>query len=240
MNPIQKTARIAGALYVAGSIPGFFAIIYIPGKFIVDSNPTATGATVLAHETLFRVGIVCDLVQSVIFIFVAIALYRLLSEVNRTWAATMVALALVGCAVMFGNVLNNIAALVLFRGGDFLTLIERPQLDTLGMFFIQLHERGYTIAQIFWGLWLLPLGLLVIRSRFLPWILGFWLVLTCFAYLVLSLTALLRPRYVTTVSHIVLPVLFGEVAFMLWLLIKGVKVPLTTSTASDIGPSRAT
>ena len=237
MQPIQKTARIAGALYVAGSIPGFFAIIYIPKKFIVDGNATATAANILAHEMLFRVGIFGDLAQSVIFIFVAIALYRLLSGVNKTWAATMVALALVGCAVGFANVMPSIAALVVFRGGQFLTVIERPQLDALGMLFLQLHQKGFTVNQIFWGVWLLPFGLLVMRSGFLPWILGLWLVFNCFAYLALSLTALLLPDYATAVSHLVSPVLFGEVAIMLWLLIKGAKV-VPAPAAASVSDSR--
>lgn len=236
MHPIQKTARIAGALYLAGSIPGFFAIIHIPGKFIVDGNATATAANVLAHEMLFRIGIVSDLAQSVIFIFVAIALYRLLSDVNKTWAATMVALTLVGCAVGFANVMPSVAALVLFRGGQFLTVIDRPQLDALGMLFLQLHQKGFTVNQIFWGLWLLPFGLLVMRSGFLPWILGLWLVFNCFAYLVLTLTVLLLPDYAVTVSRVVSPVLFGEVAIILWLLVKGaevVRVPAATSVSDS-------
>jgi len=224
---------------LAGSIPGFFAIMYIPKKFIVDGNATATAANVLADETLFRVGIVSDLAQSVIFIFVAIALYRLLSDVNKTWAATMVALALVGCAVGFANVMPTIAALVLFRGGQFLAAIDRPQLDALGMLFLQLHQKGFTINQIFWGMWLLPFGLLVMRSGFLPWVLGLWLVFNCFAYLVLTLTALLLPAYATTVSQVVSPVLFGEVAIMLWLLIRGAKVPVLTSTPVSDSPERA-
>lgn len=198
--------------------------MYIPKQFIVDGNATATAANVLANETLFRVGIVSDLAQSVIFIFVAIALYRLLSDVNETWAATMVALALVGCAVGFANVMPTVGALVLFHGGQFLTVIDRPQLDALGMLFLQLHQKGFTVNQIFWGMWLLPFGLLVMRSGFLPWILGLWLVFNCFAYLVLTMTALLLPAYATTVSDVVSPVLFGEVAIMLWLLIKGAKV----------------
>jgi hypothetical protein len=210
-----------------------FSLIYIPSTLIVRGNATATANNILAHETLFRLGIVADLITSVIFICLVMALYRLFSGVNKTHALLMVALVLVSAAVGFMNVLNNIAALTLFRGADFLAVLDKPQRDALAMLFIRLHSQGNVINEIFWGLWLLPFGLLVMKSRFLPLILGVWLIIDGFAYVVLSFIGLLLPQHYEAAFRSAFPALLGELAIMLWLLIKGAKVqPLVTSAAS--------
>ena len=232
MHPTDKAARIAGAVYLSMVVTAPFSLIYVPGKLIVRGDATATANNVLAHETLFRLGIVADLITSIIFICVALALYRLLSGVNKTLASLMVALVLVSAAVGFINVLNNIGALILFRGGDFLTVLEKPQQDALGMLFLRLHGQGNVINEMFWGLWLFPFGVLVMRSRFLPRILGVWLVINGFAYLTISLTGLLLPQYMDKVNNIAFPVLFGELAIMLWLVIKGAKVQPLAAAAT--------
>jgi len=98
------------------------------------------------------------------------------------------------------------------------------------------HQKGFTVNQILWGMWLLPFGLLLMQSGFLPWILGLWLVCNCFAYLVFTLTALLLADYAATVAHALSPVFFGEVAIMRWLLMKGAKVapvPAATSISNS-------
>src|SRR5207302_1345843 len=144
---------------------------------IVRGNATATADNILAHESMFRLSIMGDLVGQVIFICLAIALYRLLRDVNKTWAWLMVSFVLVSAAVGFLNTLNNVAALILFRGGEFLTVFDQAQREALGMLFIRLHSQGIFIDEIFWGLWLFPFGLLVFRSGFLPWFLGGWLMI---------------------------------------------------------------
>ncbi|PYK36981.1 MAG: DUF4386 domain-containing protein [Verrucomicrobia bacterium] len=234
MHPTDKAARVAGAVYLSLVLTAPFSLLYVPGKLIVRGNATATANNILTHETLFRFGIVTDLLSSVIFIFVGIALYHLLSGVNRTWARMMVSLVLVSAAVAFLNVLNNLAALILFRGGDFLTVFDKPQREALGMLFIRLHSQGIIIDELFWGLWLFPFGVLVMRSGFLPWILGVWLIVNCFAYLAISLTSLLLPDYGTVVYHYVFPVLFGELAIVLWLLIKGAKVQAVSAATGAL------
>src|SRR6266480_1179636 len=116
MHPTVKAARIAGFIYLSMIIVAPFCLIYIPSKLIVRGNAAATAENILAHETMFRLAILADLIGAVIFIGLAIALYRLLSGVNKTWAGLMVAFVLVSAAVGFLNTLNNIAALTLFRG----------------------------------------------------------------------------------------------------------------------------
>ncbi|PYX00850.1 MAG: DUF4386 domain-containing protein [Acidobacteria bacterium] len=208
MHPTDKAARVAGAVYLSMVVTAPFSLIYIPSTLIVRGNATATANNILAHETLFRLGM------------------------NKTLASLMVALVLVSAAVGFMNVLNNIAALTLFRGSDFLAVLDKPQRDALAMLFIRLHGQGNVINEIFWGLWLFPFGVLVMRSGFLPRILGVWLIINGFAYLTTSLRGLLAPQYMEKVSNIAFPVLFGELAIMLWLVIKGAKVQPFAAVAS--------
>jgi hypothetical protein len=206
-------------------------MIYVPGKLIVDGNAAATADNISAFETLFRLGIAGELIGQAGFIFVALALYDLLKGVNRRHASLMVTLIVVSIPIAFLNELNSIAALVLVRGADFLSLFEKPQRDALAMLFINLHNHGFGVAEIFWGLWLFPLGLLVYRSRFLPRFLGVWLAIGGFANVILSLTGLLLPQYQHEVFTYSQPAFFGEVAFMLWLVIKGARPPALDATA---------
>jgi hypothetical protein len=232
MHPTDKAARIAGAIYLLTAFTAPFSLIYVPRTLIVGGNATATANNILAHETLFRAGIFVDLISGVIFIFVVMALYRLLSSVNKTHASLMVALVLVSVAVGFVNELNNVAALTLFRGADFLAAFEKTERDALAMLVLRLHGQGNVINQIFWGLWLFPFGFLVFRSRFLPRILGLWLIINGFAYLALSFTGLVLLQYQGMISRITFPVLFAELAIALWLLIKGAKVQPLAAAAT--------
>jgi Domain of unknown function (DUF4386) len=225
MHPTVKAARIAGATYLSMVFTAPFSLIYVPSKLIVRGNAAATADNIMAHETMFRLSIFGDLIGQVIFICLAIALYRLLSSINKTWAALMVGFVLVSAAVGFLNTLNNVAAVILFRGGEFLTVFDKPQRDALGMLFIRLHSQGIFIDEIFWGLWLFPFGLLVFRSGFIPRFIGVWLMINCFGYVALSVIALFFPDYYQAAFRYSQPVLFGELLVMLWLLIKGAKVP---------------
>ena len=233
MHPTDKAARIAGAVYLSMVLTAPFSLLYVPGKLIVRGNAPATAANILSHETMFRLSIIGDLIGQVIFICLAIALYRLLSNVNKTWAGMMVAFVLVSAAVGFLNVLNNIAAVILFRGADFLAVFDKPQRDASAILFLRLHSQGQFINEIFWGLWLFPFGLLVFRSGFLPRFIGVWLMINCFGYVALSVIAIFFPPFYSAAFRWAQPVLFGELAIMLWLLIKGAKV---RSQVADITP----
>jgi len=231
MSSAKNPGRFAGLLYVLTSIVGFFAMGYVPGKLIVHGNAAATASNIAAHETLFRLGIAGELIGQAGFVFVALALYDLLKGVNRRHASLMVLLIVVSVPIAFLNELNSIAALVLVRGADFLSIFEKPQREALAMLFLNLHHHGFVVAEIFWGLWLFPLALLVYRSRFLPRFLGVWLALAGFAWVILSLTGILLPQYQDKVDTYAQPAFFGEIAFMLWLLIKGAKPPALDATA---------
>jgi len=224
MYPIVKAARIGGGIYLLMVLTAPFSLIYVPSKLIVRGNALATADNILAHETMFRLSIFGDLIGHVIFICLAVALYRLLSNVNKTWAILMVSFVLVSAAVGYLNALNNIAAVILFRGGEFLDVIDKTQRDALGMLFVRLHSNGEFISEIFWGVWLFPFGLLVYRSGFLPRLLGVWLIVACFAWIALSITALFFPSHYGAAFSWLQPAFFAEMAIMLWLLIRGVNV----------------
>lgn len=224
MHPTDKAARIAGLIYSSMVLTGPMSLMYIPGKLIVRGDAQATAANVLNHQVLFQLWILGDLWTAVIFICLGIALYRLLSPVNTIWALLMLGFVLVSAAVGFVSTLNCIAAGVFFRGDDFLNVFAEAQRNALGMLFIRLHSKAIFINELFWGLWLFPFGLLVFRSGFLPRWIGVWLMINCCAYLVLSPIALFAPTYYEAAFQYATPVLFGELAIMLWLLIKGAKV----------------
>ena len=234
MSFTQNPGRFAGLLYIALSLPGIFAMVYVPSKLIVHGNAAATASNISASEPLFRLGIAAQLISQAGFIFVALALYDLLKGVNRRHASLMVTLIVVSIPIAFLNEVNSIAALVLVRGADFLSIFDKLQRDALAMLFLNLHFHGIVVDEIFFGLWLLPLALLVYRSRFLPRFLGIWLAIDGLAWVILSLTGVLSPQYYDKVFTYAQPASFGEVAFMLWLIIKGAKPqPLPVEISSS-------
>lgn len=231
MNSTKKTARIAGLLYLVNGITGFFGIVYIPTRLIVSDDAVATANNILASERLFRLGIVSELICAAEYVFLLWALYRLLSCVNKTHASLMVILGLVFIPIMCLNLLNEIAALTLVRGAGFLSVFDQHQLQAIAMLFLDLHRYGYLIGYIF-GLWLFPFGLLVFRSGFLPRFLGILLIAAGFGYLADCFTPLLAPSYADAVGRIAsIPLMLGEPATILWLLIRGAKDQPLPSTA---------
>jgi hypothetical protein len=219
---LSKNARVAGLLYLVGSLIGIVRLVYVPNTLFVYGNATATANNIAAHELLFRFGMVSYLLCGALWIFVTLALYRLFKGVNQALAVLMVILgSLMVTPIFFVNTVNDAAALLFVRGGGYLSIFDKPQRDAFARLFLDLHHQLDLANEIFWGLWLLPFGLLVYRSRFLPRILGVWLIIACFAYLALSFTGFLFPAYEDQVGNIAQPVLLGEVATMLWLLIMG-------------------
>jgi Domain of unknown function (DUF4386) len=223
MSTAMNPGRRVGLIYLLISLPGAFALLYVPSKLIVSGNAAATAANIVDHETLFRLGIGAHIAAQILFIWVAVALFDLLKGVNHRHASLMLGLIVVSIPMSLLNELNSIAALLLVRGADFLSIVEKSQREALAMLFLRLHNHGIGIAAIFWGLWLFPLGLLVYRSRFFPRILGILLMGNCFAYVVNSFTPLVWPQFADAVSRWVRPLTFGEMVFMFWLLIVGTR-----------------
>ena len=223
MNPTKKQARIAGLWYLLLGITAPIGLVYVPGKIFVSGNATATADHLRASESLLRIGIGSELFHQLIGVFLVLALYRLFKAVNEKYAVLMVVFSLLGLPIVFLNVLNDIAALTLVSGADFLSVFDRSQLDALAYLFLRLHNQGITVASIFWGLWLFPFGILVIRSGFIPRFLGVLLFIAGFAYIVSSSISLLLPRYVPIVNKFAMLLMAAELPIIFWLLIWGAK-----------------
>src|SRR6266852_2821721 len=172
MSSTHNPGRVAGFLYLLLVVLAPVRLICIPSALYVRGNATANN--IATHELLFRLGMVSDLLCGTIVIFLTLAFYRLFKAVDQNLAVLVVILGgLLPAAIDFLNVLNDAAALMLVRGADFLSVFDKPQRDALAMLFLRLHQQEIVGAEIFWGLWLFPLAILVIRSRFLPRLLGY-------------------------------------------------------------------
>ena len=223
MNSLNKTARMAGFLYL------MYIIITIPADalarspLVVFGDAATTARNIMASEWQFRIGIVGDLVSAVFFLLAAWALYALLKSVNKDLALLFLLLNLGGSAVYSINLLNQFAAVLLLSGADYLKVFQTDQLQSLAMFFLNLHHNGYWIAQIFFGAWLFPLGYLVYKSGFLPRILGIILMIHCVTWLMTFLQHFLFPGF-TAITYVSYPLGFiAEFGLTLWLLTMGAR-----------------
>jgi hypothetical protein len=230
MTPLSKNARIAGFLYLLIVLIGPIRLIYIPNTLFVSGDATATAANITAHETLFRTGIVTSLFCAAVLVYLLLALYRLFKGVNETQSVLMVILGgIMPGVIYFINVANDAAALMLVRGGDFLAVFDKPQRDALALLFLRLHHQVDVAAEVLWGLWLFPLAILILQSRYLPRVFGVWLIVAGLSYLALSFSAEFLPQFEDTVFRIGSPARLGELAFLLWLLIMGAKQRTVTA-----------
>lgn len=217
-SPLVR-ARIAGALYLFANLFAPFTLLYLPSRFIVRGDAAATAGNIIASETLFRFGIVGNLFTFIANIFLAMALYQLLKVVNRNIASLMVILFLAGVPIAMLNELNQLAVLQLLSGAGYLKAYPTEQLQALAYLLLWLHSRGLLMAHIFFGLWLFPMGYLVFKSGFIAKIVGVLLAIAGLGYVVQSFAAFLGYNV-----NLILVTGWGELVFLLWLLIKGVNV----------------
>jgi len=221
MNSIKNTARLAGLLYLALAALSAFGLVYVPSMIIVPGDAAATANNIVTSESLFRLGFVSNLVAFTVNIFVALLLYKLLKPVNRSLASAMVILILMGLAIGMLNELNQFAALLILGGVGHLTAFTAVQSQALASLFLDIYQHGFTIAHIFWGLWLFPMGYLVFKSGFLPKFMGVLLIIAGLGYLTDFTLFFLFPDIDVAVSDFTF---VGEVVLIFWLLIKGVNV----------------
>jgi len=217
-NP-NKTARVAGYLYLMLFPLGIFGIIYVPSSLIVLGDAATTASNIMANELLYRLSIVTALTLQIVYIFLALALYKLLNPVDKNNAVLMVILVLVAAPIAMLNELNHVAVLLVLSGSDLLTTFSLDQVQASVPLFLNLHEHGVFIAQIFWGLWLFPMGYLIFKSNFLPLALGILMIIGGFGYLVDSFVYFIFPDFDVTFSEFTF---LGELLLPLWLMFKGV------------------
>ena len=233
MNSLKKTARGAGILYIIMDVFMIFSGMVVDPKIYVPGDAVATASNILASEWLFRLGFVSWIVGYIVFLFLVLALYNLFKSVDKGQARLMVILVVASVPLSILNMLNQYAPIVLLSGAEHLSAFNPAQLQTLSMVFLDMYNNGIMVAEIFWGLWLIPLGILVYKSGFVPKVLGVLLIVGCFGHLLSFLSTFLFPDYSAILIPISEMVMVGELPIFLWLLIKGAKdQQLTTSKAS--------
>lgn len=218
----MSTARKAGILYFIFMLIAIYSEYGLP-RLVVPGDAAATAANITANELTYRFGILTGLATHVIFLFLVVLLYRLLADVDKGLAVLMVVLVSVGVAVALSNLLNRFAPLQLQGGDAYLAAFTRPQLDALTLGSQRFRSAGAIVPLMFWGLWLFPFGLLVIRSTFLPKFLGLLLLVAGTAYVVTSITGIVLPAWRLAMAPYMMPLYMGEVPIIFWLLIKGAK-----------------
>ncbi|MDR6841499.1 DUF4386 domain-containing protein [Pseudoxanthomonas sacheonensis] len=225
MRSNKRTARIAGLLYLIVVLAGIFSLAYVPSQINVSGDATATVRNIVAHESLFRFGIVAGLICYTAFLLLPLALYRLLSPFGRQAAVLMVAFAVASVPLSFAVTLNKFDVLALLGGADYLQAFSAQELQARVMQALQSYRDGLLVAQIFWGLWLLPFGYLVYKSGILPRLLGILLMLGCFGYLIEFIGKVFFPGYAESsiADFVGLPGSIGEIGICLWLLLVGAR-----------------
>jgi Domain of unknown function (DUF4386) len=211
----KRRARVAGLLYLIVAVCGGFSELYVRAGVKVTGDAAATAGNIAASATLFRVGALTDLVNVVCFLVLALVLYGLLKPAGAAAARAMLAFNAVSVAVMTANMVNHLAALQAATRQD----------DALAMLFLDLHATGYLVAGTFFGLWLLPLGYLLVSSGSAPRPLGVLVMVGAFGYVADLVARVLFPTVGDTLGPVlVLPSVLAELSLVLWLLVKGLEV----------------
>lgn len=232
MNSLKKQSRIAALLYFVNCLPAPFALLYVPSVLIVRGDAAATANNVRDSEFLLRLGMAGELFTSTIVIFAMLAFYHLFKAVSQKHAMAMMILMLISVPISYLNVLNDLAALTLARGAPFLSAFDRPQLDGLSYLFVRLHGQGVIVAQIFWGLWLFPFGIVVMRSGFIPRFVAIAAMIAGCGYVISSSVSLFLPASAQGIGQLAMILGVGELAFF-WLLIWGAKEPPPNHSRPD-------
>ncbi len=213
-------AKIAGLLYLLLIPLGIYGILYVPNVLIVEGDIKATINNINVHNLSFRLSILVAFITQLVNVFLVLYLYKLLRPVNQSNAVLMVIFSLLAVPITMFNELNHVAIIILYdlNNQDFISNLEHIFLTKL---FIELHQYGIMLAQIFWGLWLLPMGILIINSEFIPKALGILMLVAGMGYLIDVITWFIFPSFEIEFSAFTF---LGEVLLPLWLVIKGVEL----------------
>lgn len=230
----KALAKIAGALYLTMAVCAGFAEFYVRSRLIVSGNAAATADNIRASSGLFRAGVVVDLLQNVIFLLTAVVLYLLLRQVQQIAAGLMVGFVAISVAIQCLNLLNQYTAWTIATSTDYTRVFGRSGADTLTLQYANMQHNGFVIAEVFFGLWLLPLGYLVIKSGLFPHLLGYLLYAACTGYLVDVVAHFLASGASRAINPVIGVVgALAELSFTGYLLLGGVRA----ATASTSGPS---
>jgi hypothetical protein len=246
MTSPKRLARIAGVLYLLNGIFAGFAFGYVIAKVYVAGGAAATAANVVASSGLVRVGVVADLAQGTIWVFLALVLHALLKDVHQGAARAMVALVAVGAAIVCLNDVFQFESVRVATDPSYEVALGTAGSHALVLLLLDLHHYGFLVAQIFFGLWLVPLGYLARRSGMFPKALGDLLVVGGVCYLVGLLAVFLVPDVGEKINvWVTIPSAVAEISMVLYLLVVGVRTanhgrPSTTTTSAMAAGSACT
>lgn len=233
---LKTQARMAGLLYLVVVAMGIFSLGYVPSQVNVAQDWPATMASIVANESLFRLGIAAFLLKQVAFLLLPLALYRVLGDTNRAAAVAMVAFAVASVPLALVALGHKLDALSLLTDPVIAKAVEPAQLQAMATQALDAYGNGLVATRLFWGLWLLPFGWLVFKSARMPRLLGIVLMLGCLGYLVDVFGALLAPGYADSIvaRYAMLPASIGEIGACLWLLLFGVRMPARATLNEDM------
>jgi hypothetical protein len=226
MTTIQQQARRAGRLYFLLGLLGPIGLIIVPTRLIVSGDAAATADRIRASEWLFRVGIGSEILSQVLVIFLVTAFYRLFKPVSRNLALQVMVLgAFISVPICFVGDAFSLSALAAVKGAPFLSAFDRAQQDSLAYLLLRLHSQCLLVAEVYWGLWLYPVGMLVVRSGFIPRFIGYLLFVAGAAYIVDASVSILLPQYAGAINNVTGILFSAELAIIFWLLIWGANGP---------------
>ncbi|MEO9806037.1 MAG: DUF4386 domain-containing protein [Reichenbachiella sp.] len=228
LGPNKPTARLAGFLFLLLIVTGVFSEFFVRQEIFVADDALATANNIAANALLFRIGMVSDLVMTLAYFFFGLVVYQLLKSIDKFQAQLLVASVLICVSIYSINMLNHAAPLILLSGQDYLSGFDTNQLNALVTFFLELHGTGYYVSQIFFGLYLFPLGYLVYKSGWFPKAIGVLLMLGGLGDMIDLLWFFLYPDFDTEnliLLNLTLPADLGEFSLCLWMMIMGIRQP---------------
>lgn len=228
----KSKGRLAGVVYFLLVLTGIFNLMYVPGQLISFQDPAFTLKQITSNELLFRSGITVGIVSYVIYFILPLILFDIFKHVDRHSAVLMAGLAIVSVPVAIFNMVNQVNVLSLLSDASYLQSLSLEQIQTQVMLLLRSYYNGIAVVQIFWGLWLFPFGYLVVKSGYIPKILGVFLMLGCLGYLIKFFCYFLMPD-LSVPGFVSIPASIGEIGTCLWLLIMGVKKPAVANSYTN-------
>lgn len=220
MKKIKLKARLAGVSYLLIIVCGIFSHMVVRASLIVKNDAAQTAQNIVENETLFKLSILSDFIMILSYLMLGVLFYTLFKQTNGLVSKILISLNVVGASMMAINMLNQQAALLILDGSEYLSAFDLSQLEALSFFFMKLHDYGYQFAAISYGVWLFPMGYLIIKSNLMPKTIGYFLIIGSIGYTIVFIGTILG---VAVPSDLSIPADIGEFALCIFLLIKGVK-----------------
>lgn len=220
---LRSMARTSGMYYLGTIITGVFAAFFVIGDIVVSGNAAATAVNLAASESLYRWGIAAELASALFYVGVTCYFFEIFKLVDRRLSLLAALMSLAGSAVLASNTLNLIAPLLLLSGAEYLAPFPTDQVQALSLFFLKLHGYGYATCLIFFGLYCLLIGYLIIKGKQVPAAIGLSMILGGLSYLLVSIADIVSPAlYEVLPGYTTITALIAELALCLWLIMFGV------------------